>query len=297
MGNSGGFGEGDGNGLGAFLRARRAAVDPAVLGFPYDGRPRRVPGLRREELAQAAHVSIDYVVRLEQGRSRRVTGPVLDALADALHLAPDERVHLFTLADVIQPARSRRPGRAETDPKLRQLLDEMRDIPAMILNRRMDVLAWNSMAAALLADFSKKPAGERNLIRMTFLDEAFRSLYTDWPRAARDCVAALRMAAGHDPADPAVSALVGELSVRDPDFRVWWAGHQVRGPRELTKSYRHRLVGDLLLDVHQFSVDALPDQRLIAYTAPPGSPSEERLRFLVQWAASDDEPMARPENH
>ncbi|AYG77922.1 hypothetical protein DWB77_00029 [Streptomyces hundungensis] len=283
-----------GNELGDFLRARRAALDPHRAGLPDDGRLRRVPGLRREELAQLAHVSIDYVVRLEQGRTRRVSRPVLDALADALQLAPDERAYLFTVADVTQAASARRPAGRHVDPKLRRLLDGMHDIPAMILNRRMDVLAWNRGAAALLADFAALPAGERNLIRLTFLDDAYRSLYADWPRAARECVAVLRMEAGRNPDDRALAALVGELTARDADFRAWWESHQVRGPRQLTKTYRHPVVGTVTLDVQQFSVDTQPDQQLVAYTAPPDSPSEEALRFLLQWSAT---PTTGPDDH
>jgi len=269
--------------LGHFLRARRAALDPQHVGLPDDGRLRRVPGLRREELAQLAHVSIDYVVRLEQGRTRRVSRPVLDALADALRLAPDERAYLFTVADVTQATPARRPGKQQVDRRLLQLLDAMHDIPAMVLNHRMDVLAWNRGAAALLTDFAALPPAERNLIRLTFLDEAYRSLYADWPRAARECVAVLRMEAGRNPDDQALSALVGELTVRDPDFRAWWGSHQVRGPRQLTKTYHHPVIGTVTLDVQQFSVDTQPDQQLVAYTAPPGSPSHEALRFLLQW--------------
>nr|WP_223189702.1 hypothetical protein [Nonomuraea terrae] len=143
------------------------------------------------------------------------------------------------MADVTPAAPVRQAGRSEVAPRLRQLLDTMPDIPAMVLHRRMDVLAWNRGAAALLTDFGALPPAQRNLIRLTFLDDAFRSLYADWPRAARECVAVLRMEAGRTPHDPALSALVGELSVRDPDFRTWWAAHQVRGPRQLTKTYRH----------------------------------------------------------
>ncbi|SNS22740.1 Transcriptional regulator, contains XRE-family HTH domain [Streptosporangium subroseum] len=274
-----------GNELGDFLRARRAALDPHRSGLPDDGRLRRVPGLRREELAQLAHVSPDYVVRLEQGRTRRVSRPVLDALADALELAPDERAYLFTVADVTQAAPARQPARQQVDQQLRQLLDGMHGIPALLLNRRQDVLAWNAAAVALLIDFSALPPGERNLIRLTFLDDAYRALYADWPRAARECVAVLRMEAGRNPGDPALTALVGELSVRDPDFRAWWGSHQVRGPRQLSKTYRHPVVGPLTLDVQQMSVDMQPDQHLVAYTAPPGSPSQEALRFLLQWSA------------
>jgi transcriptional regulator with XRE-family HTH domain len=271
--------------LGEFLRARRAALDPQTAGLPDDGRQRRVPGLRREELAQLAHVSVDYIVRLEQGRTRSVSRPVLDALADALRLAPDERDYLFTVADVVHPPRT--AARPSVAAHLRQLLDTMHDVPAIVLHRGMDVLAWNRGAVALLTDFGKLPPAERNLIRLTFLDPGFRALYADWPRAARECVAALRMEAGRNPHDRALSDLVGELSVRDADFRAWWAGHQVRGPRQLTKTYNHPVVGSLTLDVQQFTVDTHPDQLLVAYTAEPGSPAHEALRFLLQWSAPE----------
>ena len=274
-----------GNELGDFLRARRAERDPHQAGFPDDGRLRRVPGLRREELAQLAHVSVDYVVRLEQGRTRRVSRPVLDALADALQLVPDERAYLLALADVAPASPQRQLRRPEVAPRLLKLLDTMHDVPAMVLHRGMDVLAWNRAAAALLTDFGALPPAERNLIRLTFLDAPFRALYADWPRAARECVAVLRMEAGRTPHDPALAALVGELSVRDPDFRTWWASHRVRGPRQLTKTYLHPVVGSLTLDVQQFTVDTHPEQFLVAYTAPPDSPSGEALEFLLRWMA------------
>lgn len=289
-----------GNELGNFLRSRRAALDPHQVGLPDDGRPRRVPGLRREELAQLGHVSIDYIVRLEQGRTRRVSRPVLDALADALQLAPDERAYLFTVADATPSAPTPRPGRQQVDPQLQQLLSTMHDIPAMILNRRMDVLAWNRGAAALLTDFGALAPAERNLIRLTFLDDAYRALYADWPRAARECVAVLRMEAGRHPKDQALAALIGELSLRDPDFRTWWADHRVRGPRQLAKTYLHPVAGSITLDVQQFSVDTQPDQQLVAYTAPPDSPSQEALRFLLQWADRPDQANDSPatqDNH
>jgi transcriptional regulator with XRE-family HTH domain len=272
-----------GNELGEFLRGRRAALDPRQAGMPDDGRLRRVPGLRREELAQLAHLSVDYVVRLEQGRTRRVSRPVLDALADGLQLAADERAYLFTVADVPPaiPAISARPGVA---PQLRQLLDTMHDVPAMVLSRAMDVLAWNRGAVALLTDFEPLEPAQRNLIWLTFLDKDFRALYADWTGAARECVAVLRMEAGRNPNDPALSALVGELSIRDADFRKWWATHQVRGPHQLTKTYHHPVVGTLTLDVQQFTVDTHPDEFLVAYTAEPGSASYEGLGFLLQWS-------------
>jgi transcriptional regulator with XRE-family HTH domain len=279
----------DGTELGEFLRARRAGLDPRRVGLPDDGRPRRVPGLRREELAQLAHVSTDYVIRLEQGRTRRVSRTILDALADALQLAPDERAYLFTLADVAPRTQPRPLAADRIAGPLRRLLDGMPDIPALVLNRRQDVLAWNRAAVALLIDFGALPPAERNLIRLTFLDPAYRSRYADFPRAARACVEVLRMEAGRDPADPVLAGLVGELMLKDADFRSWWSSHQVRGPRELTKTYVHPVAGAVTLDVQQFSVETHPGQRLVAYTAEPGSDSEAALRFLLQWAAEPAE--------
>ncbi|WP_316528178.1 helix-turn-helix transcriptional regulator [Kitasatospora brasiliensis] len=278
-----------GNELGDFLRARRAALDPRRLGLPDDGRHRRVPGLRREELAQLAHVSIDYIVRLEQGRARKVSRPVLDALADALLLAPDEHAYLVTVAEAVPAAPVPGPGRPRVDPQLRHLLATMTDVPAMVLNRRLDVLAWNRACAALLTDFAAPAPAERNLIRLTFLDPDYRALYADWTRSARECVAVLRMEAGRHPQDKALAALIGELSLRDADFRTWWADHRVRGPRQLTKTYLHPVVGPITLDVQQFSVDTQPDQQLVAYTAEPGSAAQEALRLLLR------EPAVVPE--
>jgi len=272
----------DGNDLGGFLRARRAALDPRRAGLPDNGRLRRVPGLRREELSQLANISVDYVVRLEQGRTRRVPRPVLDALADALQLTPDERAYLATLAEVASDARTRRAAKPEITPQLRQLLDDMHNIPAMVVYRRMDVLAWNRGAAALLTDFGALPPRNRNLVRLMFLDNAFRSLYADWQRAARDCVAVLRMEAGRHPDDPDLIALVGELSIRDADFRTWWTSHPVHGLGPVLRAFHHPVAGALTLDVHQLSVGTHPDLLLAAYTAPPGSRSREGLRVLLQ---------------
>ncbi|MFG2305131.1 helix-turn-helix domain-containing protein [Actinacidiphila glaucinigra] len=275
------------NALGDFLRAQRGAVDVGRLGLPDDGRHRRVPGLRREELAERAHVSVDYVVRLEQGRTRRVSQAVLESLADALGLAPDERAYLFAIADVTQPKASRPAPAQRVLPQIQQLLDGMRDVPAMVLGRRQDVLAWNAPAAALLTDFAALPPEHRNVIRLTFLDPAYRALYgEEWAGIARECVASLRMEAGRYAEDPALAALVGELSVKDADFRSWWGSHRVRGARPRSKTYQHPLVGPLTLDVQQLTVEGQTGQSLITYTARPGTPSAEALRFLLQWSAS-----------
>jgi transcriptional regulator with XRE-family HTH domain len=288
-----GNGSSGGNELGDFLRARRGGLDPGRAGFPDDGRLRRVPGLRREELAQLAHVSPDYVVRLEQGRTRRVSRAVLDSLADALELAPDERSYLFALADVTEAVGSGQPVRGQVGRQSQELLDAMREIPAMILDYRHDVLAWNPAAAALLVDFGALRPDERNLIRLTFLHGPYRALYADWTRAARECVSVLRMETGRHPADPALAALVDELRAKDPDFRTWWSARSVRGPRQLTKTYNHPVAGPLTLDVQQLTVAAQPDQFLVAYTAPPDSASAQALRFLLQWADRTGEPTRR----
>ena len=269
-----------GNDLADFLRARRAALDPRRAGLPDDGRLRRVSGLRREELSQLASVSVDYIIRLEQGRTRRVSRPVLDALADALQVTPDDRAYLETLAEVARATRRRASAKPDVADPLRQLLEDMHDIPAMVVYRRMHVLAWNVGAAALLTDFGAFPAQDRNLVRLMFLDDAFRSLYADWPQAARDCVAILRMEAGLHPDDPDLIALVGELSIRDEDFRAWWATHPVHGLGAVTRTFNHPVAGTLTLDVHQLSIN--PDVLIAAYTAPRDSPSREALRVLLQ---------------
>ena len=276
----GGRSPSDDSGLGDFLRTRRAALDPRRAGLPDDGRLRRVSGLRREELSQLANVSVDYIVRLEQGRTRRVSGPVLDALADALQLTPDDRAYLATLAEVARTTPTRVPAKPQVTPALRQLLDDMHDVPALVVYRRMDVLGWNSGAAALLTDFGALTPRERNFVRLLFLDAAFRALYADWPQAARDAVAVLRMEASRHPDDPDVIALVGELSIRDADFRTWWSSHPVHGLGAVTRTFHHPLAGTLTLDVHQLSVD--PDLLIVAYTAPRDSPSREALRLLLQ---------------
>ena len=281
-----------GNELGEFLRARRGSLDPSRLGLVDDGRLRRVPGLRREELALLAHVSPDYVVRLEQGRTRRVSRAVLDALADALQLAPDERSYLFALAEVTESVHTGQPPRHQVGRQLQELLDAMREVPAMVLDYRHDVLAWNPAAAALLTDFGALPPDERNLIRLTFLHSPYRALYADWARAARECVSVLRMETGRHPDDPILAALVEELNAQDPDFKTWWKAHSVRGPRQLTKTYNHPIAGPLTLDVQQLTVAAQPDQFVVAYTAPPGTPSEQALRFLLQWSGHPGERLS-----
>jgi transcriptional regulator with XRE-family HTH domain len=281
-----------GNDLGDFLRARRAALDLRRAGLPDDGRLRRVPGLRREELSRLANVSVDYIVRLEQGRTRRVSRPVLEALADALQLSPDDRAYVETLAEVARATRRRASAKPDVADPVRQLLEDMHDIPAMVVYRRMHVLAWNVGAAALLTDFGAFPPQDRNLVRLMFLDEGFRDLYADWPQAARDCVAILRMEAGLHPDDPDLIALVGELSIRDEDFRAWWTTHPVHGLGPVTRTFHHPVAGTLTLDVHQLSIN--PDLLIAAYTAPRDSASREALRILLQRSNASAAERPRP---
>ena len=242
---------------------------------------RRVPGLRREELALLAGVSVDYYVRLEQGRGGvHPSESVLAALAEALRLDPAERAHLYRLArPPIAPARRRsRPQRVR--PQIQQLLDGFVGIPAFVLGRRMDVLAWNELAARLHVDFAALPPRLRNMPRLVFLDDASRHLYPDWEQVARETAAFLRFEAGAEPDDPDLHALVGELSTRSEAFRRAWARHDVREKSHGTKRFRHPVVGDLELHYETFALPADQRQTLVTYSAEPGSPSETALRVL-----------------
>ncbi len=272
--------------LAGFLRACRSRVSPADVGLPDDGRVRRVPGLRREELAQLANVSVDYLVRVEQGRTTNVSPAVLESLATALRLADDERSYLLRIAGPARRTAAPRTGGPHVRPQTRQLLDGLREMPAIVLGRRLDVLAWNPLAAALLGDFGALPDAERNLVRLAFLCPGFRALYADWPTAARECVAYLRMDAARYADDPLLAALVGELSVKDPDFRRWWADQRVRTRAFGRKAFRHPLAGPLELEFQTLTVGDDADQTMIVYTAEPESRSAEALRFLAGWAAT-----------
>lgn len=270
--------------LADFLRASRARVKPDDVGLPADGRQRRVTGLRREEVAQLANISVDYLVRLEQGRTTTASRAVLNALADALGLRPDERDYLLAIADTTAaPAPSQE--RQQVTPQTQLLLDTLHEMPAFVYGRRQDVLAWNPAAAALFTDYAALPEPQRNLAWLTFLAPAYRDFYADWPRIAQECVGALRIEAHHHPNDAQLAALVDELSAKDNDFRTWWADHRV-GASVRRKTYQHPIAGPLSLDAQQLTVQSRPDQYLVAYSATPGSPSENALRFLIHWATS-----------
>ncbi|MCX4760100.1 helix-turn-helix transcriptional regulator [Streptomyces sp. NBC_01275] len=276
------------NELGAFLKERRAELSPRTVGLPDTGGPRRVPGLRREEVALLAAVSSDYYTRLEQGRIQP-SAPVLAALVRVLHLNNDQRDHLFELAGH-QAARPRRQAAQKVQPQLRRLLDDLTATPSVVIGRRMDILAWNSLAAALFTDFHLVPEKRRNYVRLLFTEPAFRDLYVDWSTVARSCVAQLRLLAARCPGEPGLTALVGELSVADADFRQWWAGRHLTGLRVGAKKLRHPVVGDLTLDWDSLTCSADPTQQLVILTAEPGTRSHDGLRFLASWTADPYEP-------
>ncbi|MBO2450284.1 helix-turn-helix domain-containing protein [Actinomadura barringtoniae] len=269
-----------------FLRTRRARLQPEDVGLrPFGGR-RRVPGLRREEVAQLAGVSVDYYVRLEQGRTQNVSEEVLEAVARALQLTEDERDHLRNLA---KPTRTRRrpPARVErVRPGMQRLLDMAEGIPAYIVGRRCDVIAWNRMAAAVFTDFGALAPLDRGWGRLLFLNEDMRALFDDWTIKGKETVAFLRFRAGQFPDDPELAALVGELSVKSEDFRRWWADHNVQDKTFGSKKFHHPLVGEMTLEYETLRATDNSDQVLVTYTAAAGSPSETALRLLGSWGAS-----------
>jgi transcriptional regulator with XRE-family HTH domain len=267
--------------LSEFLRSRRARLQPQDVGLPDFGRHRRVPGLRREELAQLAGVSVAYYTRLEQGDGRNVSAEVLDSIARALRLNDAEHAHLTHLAK----PKDKNPvvRRQQVRGTVRTLLDAMDGVvPAMVMGRRSDILAWNRMAAALLGDWSHLPTQERNWARLVFLRPDYRDLFVDWQQKAADTVSQLRLDAGAHPNDPLLAALVGELSVKSEEFRQLWATHNVRGKCQGLQHLRHPLVGELDLHLDTFVTDD-PDQTLLTYHAEPQSPSADGLRLLANW--------------
>ncbi|ORB62344.1 helix-turn-helix transcriptional regulator [Mycolicibacterium tusciae] len=269
-----------------FLRTRRARLNVDDVDVGGTGRRRRVPGLRREEVAALAGVSVDYYSRLEQGRHLNVSDEVLDAVARALRLDDTERAYLFRIAKT-NPRRPRRRAPAPVQrvrPGVRRILETLDDVtPAFVFGRRMDVLAANKLARALLTDFEALPPRERNLLRYTFLDESTQELFVDWEEVAKDNVGTLRLDAGRHPDDPLLMELVGELSVKSPEFRRFWADHNVRERTHGTKRYHHPLVGDLTLQYESVALLGDPDQTLCLYTAEAASPSETALRLLANW--------------
>nr|WP_306339323.1 helix-turn-helix transcriptional regulator [Streptomyces sp. AS13] len=272
--------------LSEFLRTRRAKLQPQDVGLPEFGRHRRVPGLRREELAQLAGVSVAYYTRLEQGNGRNVSAEVLDAIARALGLTDAEHAHLTHLARPARHKKKRRPARAQrVRTGLLYLRESMEGVPAYVTGARSDILAWNPMAAAVFGDWGALPPGERNWARLVFLSPAYRDLFVNWDSKASDMVSYLRLYAGCHPDDPELSALVGELSVKSEEFRRLWATHNVKEKGHGTKLVRHPLAGDLTLSYETLNLPDDEEQHLVTYHAEPGSASAEGLRLLASWGA------------
>ncbi|PSK74381.1 transcriptional regulator [Streptomyces sp. CS149] len=272
--------------LSEFLRTRRAKLQPQDVGLPEFGRARRVPGLRREELAQLAGVSVAYYTRLEQGNGRNVSAEVLDAIARALRLTDAEHAHLNHLARPARHKKKRRPAKVQrVRTGLLYLLDSMEGIPAYVAGARSDILAWNPMAAAVFGNWAALPAAERNWARLVFLSPAYRDLFLNWDSKASDMVSYLRLYAGRHPDDPQLSALVGELSLKSEEFRRLWATHNVKEKGHGIKLIRHPLVGDLTLSYETLNLPDDEDQQLVTYHAEPGSESAQALRLLASWGA------------
>ncbi|WP_282703043.1 helix-turn-helix transcriptional regulator [Streptomyces sp. CC219B] len=269
--------------LGDFLRSRRARIRPEQVGLASHGR-RRVPGLRREEVAQLAGVSVDYYIRLEQGRGPHVSDAVLDAVARVLRLDETECAYLRTVARP-RRARDHRPAAARVRPGVQLMLDGMDRTPAFVLGRRLEVLAWNVLADAVTG-FSRMPRARRNLPHHVFLDPAARDLYPDWAAVAVQTVAHLRLDAGHHPDDPELCARVGELSVKSEEFRRLWADHQVQACVNGVKRVSHPVAGLLTLPYETFAVRSEPEQTMVVYTPEAGSETAERLALLGSWAST-----------
>jgi len=268
--------------LGDFLRSRRARRQPEDLGLTPVGGRRRVPGLRREELAQAAALSVDYYVRLEQGRLRNPSAEVVDAVATALALDQSERRYLHNLARPQRPTPA--AGRPAVPTTIRTLLDNT-NVPAALYSKRTDVLAWNALTSALITDFDALPPGERNMARLLFLNEDVAARYVEWECKARDLVSQLRMEASRSPNDERLATLIGELTMRSPDFARLWATHPVREKVRGGHRYRHPVVGEFSLRYEVFSLPDEPDLSYVVQVAAPGSPDEEALRLLASWTA------------
>ncbi|MFE6920977.1 helix-turn-helix transcriptional regulator [Nocardia sp. NPDC057663] len=273
----------------AFLRSRRDKITPEQAGLPAYGL-RRVPGLRRGEVATLAGVSVEYYTRLERGNLRGVSDSVLDALAHALRLDDTERMYLYDLARAAGPApeaRVRQPAvRPAVRPSVARIVEGMPELPAFVMNNRLDTLAANSLGRALYSEMYADPTCGANVARFAFFNPAAKRFYTNWERMARFAVGALRIEAGKNPYDRELSNLIGELSTRSDAFRVMWGSHDVYVFSQSTKRLNHPLVGDLELDQETM---ALPDESglsVVVYSAPPATAAEDGLKLLANWSAT-----------
>ena len=279
-----------------FLTSRRAKRSPEQAGLPAAGR-RRVPGLRRSEVAALAQMSVEYYAKLERGTLAGVSASVLDALARALQLDDAERAHLLRLAHeadgsnrILRRPRDKASSKAWTvRPGLQWTLDAITTSPAIVGNDRLDFLAANHLGRAMYADMFLDPTVEPNFARYTFLDSAARRFYPNWDLAANMTVANLRTAAGKDPHDKRLHKLVGELSTRSDEFRRRWHAHDVRTHGTGVKHFHHHVVGDLELAYESLDLRAEPGHTLTVYTAEPSSPTAHALALLASWAATENQ--------
>lgn len=275
-----------------FLTSRRAKITPELAGIPLYGQRRRVPGLRREEVAQLAGISTDYYTRLEKGVLGSASDAVLEALARALQLDDAERGHLLDLARAARGG-AQPPRRRATSGALRQslqhLLDAMSTVPAFIGNGRLDLVGTNALARAFYVQVLESPATPVNFARFCFLDPAAHDFYPDWERAAHTTVAMLRAEAGRDPHNRSLTDLVGELATRSDAFRTRWASHDVHVHVTGSKTFHHPVVGELHLAFNAIPLPGDPGLSLTVYTPEPGTGTEERLALLASWAATPAE--------
>ncbi|MEV6386901.1 helix-turn-helix transcriptional regulator [Nocardia xishanensis] len=273
--------------LGEFLQSRRARLRPQDVGLPSYDEQRRVPGLRREELAELAGVSASYYARLEQGQSFNASAEVLSALARALRLDDHEYEHLRDLADARSRGRNTPPAIERPRPAMRSLMAALGDVPAVLTGRRGDILAWNRLGHALFAghldlDAPDHPARRPNIARLIFLDELTRSLYADWHDKARSVVEHLRLMAGRHPRDPLMAGLIGELAIQSREFATLWADYRVHACDTTTYHLQHPVVGAITVTQQSLTLTAAPDQFLALATTEVGSSSEGAMVMLAQ---------------
>lgn len=270
-----------------FLSSRRDRITPDQAGLPAYGGNRRVPGLRREEVALLAGVSVDYYTRLERGDLSGASPSVLEALARALQLDEAETAHLFDLSTTANATPSARRPRKKADavrPSIQRILDAMTDAPAIVSNAYFDYVAANPLARALYSPVFADPAP--NSARFAFLNPAAQDFYVEWEKNTQELVAAMRGEAGRNPFDKRLTDLVGELSTRSERFRTLWAAHDVKYHRSGVKRLHHPVVGEIELAYEAFELPADPGMRMSTYTAEPGSASADALKMLASWAAS-----------
>ncbi|GAA4055981.1 helix-turn-helix transcriptional regulator [Actinomadura miaoliensis] len=280
-----------------FLASRRAKITPQRAGLPAYGGNRRVPGLRREEVAMLAGVSAEYYARLERGNLSGVSESVLEALARALQLDEAEHAHLFDLARAANatPRTRRSPARQRIRPGIQRLLDSMTDTAAYVRNGRLDILAANRLGRALYSPVFDDPVRPVNLARFRFLNPRARDFYPDWGESAHTTVALLRTEAGRDPYDRALTDLIGELVTRSEEFRTLWAAHNVRLHHTGVKNFRHPAVGDISLPFEAMPLPADHGLTLTAFSADPGTPARDALNLLASWAATSDQTVPAQE--